>query len=79
MRYIKRWRLRADDLAGTQATGAGVDVLRRTINNRLHAFDVGTEDPVGTPVRMGDLNAELDLFSADIAFCHALHLLTILK
>ena len=64
------------DLAGTQATGAGVNSLRGTIHNSLYAFDVRLPSPIGTSVRVGYLNTEGNALPADITFCHRiLHLL----
>ena len=51
----------------------------RTIDDSLHALDVGLPSSVGTSVGMGDLNAERNALAADIALCHQLHLLAIGK
>lgn len=66
---------RARYLAGTQATGAGVDVLGSPIHNRFDTFHVGLKGSVGTSVRVRHLNSELNALTADFAFCHSLHLL----
>ena len=65
----------AGNLAGTQAASAHVDVLGGTIDDRLHATDVGLPGAVGTSVRVGDLNTEGHALAADITFSHSLHLL----
>ena len=38
------------DLAGTQATGAGVDTTRCAVDNRLDALDVGLPSAIGASV-----------------------------
>lgn len=59
----------------TQAAGAGVDVAGRTVYDCLNALYVGFPSAVGPTVGVGNLNPERNAFSADIAFCHCLHLL----
>ena len=54
----------------TQATGAGVDVARSTINNCLHTSYIWFPSSVRSSVRMRNLNTESNAFSADIAFSH---------
>ena len=63
------------NLAGTQATGAGVDIFRGAIYNRLYSLHVRLPGTVGTPMGMGNLDAEGHPFSAAITLCHLLHLL----
>lgn len=58
------------NLAGTQATGAGVYSFRSSVYNCLDALDVGLKGSVGSSVGVGNLNAKGDRFAADIAFCH---------
>ena len=65
----------AGHFPGAQATGAGVDSFRRTVHHCFDALDVGFPGTIGTPVRVGDLNAEGHALSADITFGHLLHLL----
>ena len=45
-------------------------MARSTVDNRLHALDIGLPHSVGTSVRMGDLDAEGNALAADIALCH---------
>ena len=66
---------RAGDLAGTQATGAGVNLLGGTVYNRLNALDVGMPSTVCAPMRVRNLNTESNTFAAEITFSHVLHLL----
>ena len=63
------------NLTGTDTTGAGVNVARRAVNNRLYTLHIGLPSSVATNVRVGNLDSEGDTFSADVAFCHGLHLL----
>ena len=63
------------DLAGTQATGAGVDTTRCAVDNRLDALDVGLPSAIGASVRVRNLNTEGYTLSTYVAFCHTLHLL----
>ena len=63
------------DLAGTQATGAGVDTTRCAVDNRLDALDVGLPSAIGASVRVRNLNTEGNTFTTNITFCHILHLL----
>lgn len=65
----------AGDLAGTQATGAGVDSLGGTGHHRLHTLDIGLPGTVGAAMGVGNLNAERNALTANIAFSQFLHLL----
>ena len=60
----------AGHFIGTQATGAGVDVARCAVDNCLNALYVGFPSSGGSSVRMGNLDSERDVLTADIAFCH---------
>ena len=57
-------------LAGTNAAGAGVNVLGRTVYHSLNSSYIGLPGPVGSSMRMGNLNAESYTLTADIALCH---------
>ena len=46
-----------------------------TVNDRLHTFHIGFPSPIGTPMRVRDLNAEGNALVAELAFSHPLHLL----
>lgn len=61
---------RAGDLSGTQATGAGVDPLGGTVDDRLDPLDVRLPRAIGTPVRVRHADAESHALAAEIAFCH---------
>ena len=71
-------QLRSDGsghLAGTKAAGAGVNALGGTVDDRLHSLHIGFPGSVGTSVRMGNLDAECNIFAAVITLCHVSHLL----
>ena len=48
-----------------------------TVNDRLHTFHIGFPSPIGTPMRVRDLNAERNALIAELALCHPLHLLAV--
>jgi len=54
----------------TQATGAGVDVAWRAINNCLHTSYIWFPSSVKSSMSMGNLDTESNTFSANIAFIH---------
>lgn len=55
---------------GAEATGAGVDVGRFSVDYRLDVLYIGLESTVRASVGMGNLDAETDFLSAKITFCH---------
>ena len=61
---------RALNLIGTQASRTDVHMARRTVNDRLHALDVGLPAPVCPTMRVGDLDTERNALAANIALCH---------
>ena len=65
----------AGDLTGTEASGADVHVLGRTIHDRLHALHVRLPGAVGTAMGVGNLNTESDALIAEFAFGHVAYLL----
>ena len=68
---------RAGNFTGTQAPGTNIHMARRTVDHSLHALDIGLPGAVGTPMRVGDLNAERYALVAELALCHPLHLLAV--
>ena len=54
-------------------------MARSTVNNSLHALDVGLDRSVGTSVGVRDIDTESHALAADIALCHLLHLLAVSK
>lgn len=55
---------------GAEATGAGVDVGRFSVDYRLDALYIGLISTIRASVGMGNLDAETDFLSAKITFCH---------
>ena len=62
--------LRKGNLTAAQATSAGIDSFGRSVDNSLHAADIGLPSAVGSAMRVGLLDTECDSFSAKITFCH---------
>ena len=67
----------AGNFTGTQAPGTNIHMARRTIDQSLHALDVGLPGTIGTTVRMGHLNTKSHALVAKLALCHPLHLLAV--
>ena len=65
------------DSAGAQAPGTNIHMARRTIDNRLHALDIGLPGAIATPVGVRNLDAERDPLIAKLALSHPLHLLAV--
>src|SRR4051794_24057042 len=57
----------AGDLAGLEAAGAHVDALRRTVDGRPYALDVGVETALGDLARPRPVVTEAGLLRADVA------------
>ncbi|AJC55758.1 hypothetical protein GZL_03172 [Streptomyces sp. 769] len=57
----------ARDLAGLDARGAGVQLLRRAPDHCTHRLDVGVPTTVGTAMRVRDTLAEARPLAADVA------------
>ena len=51
----------------------------RTIDDSLHALDVGLPGTIGTPVGVRDLDTEGHALVAKFALSHPLHLLAVVK
>ena len=58
------------NLIGTQASGAHIDVLGRTVYDSLYTLDVGLIGSVASSVRMRNLDCECNAFAANITLCH---------
>ena len=65
------------DLVGTQASGTGIHVARRTVHNGLDPLHVGLPCPIGTSVGVGDLNTESHALATVITLRPSLHLLSV--
>ena len=50
----------------------------RTIDDSLHALDVGLPGTIGTTVRVGNSDTERNTLVAKLALCHPLHLLAVI-
>ena len=70
---------RAGNLTGTQTAGTNIDMAGRTIDDSLHALDVGLPGTIGTTVRVGNSDTERNTLVAKLALCHPLHLLAVGK
>ena len=70
---------RAGNLTGTQTAGTNIDMAGRTIDDSLHALDVGLPGTIGTTVRVGNFDTERNTLVAKLALCHPLHLLAVIK
>lgn len=55
----------ANDLAGTEATGANVHLLRLAIDDNAHALDVGSPTTLGLAIGMADEVTRHDTLFAD--------------
>ena len=67
---------RAGNFTRAQAAGAGVDILRGTLDDRLHALDIGVPGTVAPTMRVGNLDTERDTLATARTFGHnCLHLL----
>ena len=68
---------RAGNFTGTQAPGTNIHMARRTIDQSLHALDVGLPGTIGTTMRVGNLDTEGHALIAELALSHPLHLLAV--
>ena len=67
----------AGNFTGTQAPGTNIHMARRTIDQSLHALDVGLPGTVGAAVRVRHLNAEHNALITKFTFGHSLDLLAV--
>ena len=70
LRSLVRGSDRSGDLTGTQAACAGVNSAGGAVDDRLDSLHVGLPGSVGPSVGVGNLDTELHVFTAKIAFCH---------
>ena len=49
------------------------------VNDRLHTLHIGLPGTIGTPVRVGDFDSKGHALVAELALCHPLHLLAVVK
>ena len=52
-------------------------MARRTIDQSLHALDVGLPGTIGTTMRVGNLDTKGNALIAELALSHPLHLLAV--
>ena len=60
----------AVNLAGTQATSAGINTLRGTIYHCLNTLNIGFPSPVRTSVRVRNFDTKRDILTTYITLCH---------
>ena len=60
----------AHHFIGAQAPRADINMTGSAVDHYLNALNVRSKGPVGAPVGMGDLNAEIYTFAANITLCH---------
>ena len=70
---------RSGYFTGTQAPGTNIYMARRTIDHSLHALDIGLPGTIGASVGVGNLDTEGHALIAELALCHPLHLLAVVK
>ena len=68
---------RSGDFTGTHTPGTNIYMAGGTVHDCLHTLHIGLPGTVGTPMRVGDLNAERYALVAELALCHPLHLLAV--
>ena len=61
---------RAGNFTRAQAAGAGVDILRGTVHDRLHALDIGVPGTVAPTMRVRNLDTERDTLATARTFGH---------
>ena len=64
------------NLIGTEASGTSVHMARSTVDNGLDPLYIGLPGPIGTSVRVGNLNTKGNALIAKITLRHSLHLLS---
>ena len=70
---------RSGNLTGAQTPGTNVHMAGRTVDDCLHTLDIGLPGTIGTPMGVGNLDAESHALIAKFAFGHPLHLLAVTK
>ena len=61
---------RAGNFTGTQAPGTNIHMARRTIDQSLHALDVGLPGTIGTTMRVGNLDTKGNALAAAFTLSH---------
>ena len=65
------------DLTGTEASCADINMSGSAIHDRLDALHVGLPGPIGAAMRVGHLNAKLDVLVTKFALSHLPNLLAL--
>ena len=65
------------DFAGTQTPGTNIYMAGGTIDDCLHALDIGLPCAVGPSVGVGHLDPEGNTLVTELTLCHPLHLLAV--
>ena len=68
---------RSGDLTGTHTPGTNIHMAGGTVNDSLHALDVGLPGTIGAAVRVRHSDTESNALIAELALCHPLHLLAV--
>ena len=58
------------DFTGTQTPGTNIYMAGGTIDDRLHALDIGLPSPVRPPVGVGNLNAKGNALVTELTLSH---------
>ena len=70
---------RTGNFTRTQTAGTNIHMAGRTVDDRLHALDIGLPSAVGTAVGVGHLDTKGHALVAKFTLCHPLHLLAVIK
>ena len=68
---------RSGDFTGTHTPGTNIHMAGRTVDNCLNPLHIGFPCAIGTPMRVGDFDAEGYALVAKLALSHPLHLLAV--
>ena len=68
---------RSGDFTGTHTPGTNIHMAGGTVDDCLHALDVGLPCAIGAAVRVRHSNTESNALIAELALCHPLHLLAV--
>ena len=60
-----------------QTPGTNVHMAGGTVDDSLHALDVGLPCTIGTPVGVGNFDPEGDALVTELTLSHPLHLLAV--
>ena len=69
----------AGNFTGTQTPGTNVHMAGGTLDDSLHALNVGLPSTIGTSVGVGNSDTKGHTLVAKLTLSHPLHLLAVLK